>query len=169
MKRRQANFPTTRWSVVLAAAANAAADAASQKALAELCELYWHPLYVFVRRQGIDADNAQDLTQEFFARLLARNYLARVQPEKGRFRSFLLACRKHFLANEWRRARRFKRGGGQSFVPLEQIEDAESRYTAEPCHSLTPARLFERRWALTLLERTLRRVRAEQEAAGKGA
>ena len=157
-------FATTHWSVVLAAGGDS--SSAVRDALEKLCRAYWYPLYAFVRRQGIEVADAQDLTQEFFARLLSRNDLARVRREKGRFRSFLLASLKHFLTNEWKRARRLKRGGGQTIVPLDS-GDAETRFGHEPAHDLTPEKLFERRWALTLLDSTLTALRREHEDAGK--
>ena len=161
---RAGRFATTHWSVVLAAANPASAK--SLDALAALCEAYWYPLYAFVRRNGHNPEDAQDLTQEFFARLLEKNYLADVARDKGRFRSFLLASLKHFLANEWDKARARKRGGGQSFIRLDD-KTAESRYKLEPRDSASADKLFERRWALTLLERVLARLREQHTAAGK--
>jgi RNA polymerase sigma-70 factor (ECF subfamily) len=159
-------FTTTKWSQVLAAGQ---ADAGgSREALSRLCESYWYPLYAYVRRWGYDADQAQDLTQEFFARLLEKHYLRAADPARGRFRSFLLASLKHFLANERDRAGAVKRGGRMTVVPLE-IENAEGRYSLEPPDGETPERVYERRWALTLLERTLARLSREFEAAGKRA
>jgi RNA polymerase sigma-70 factor (ECF subfamily) len=159
-------FLTTHWSVVLAAAQGQ--DTAAQQALATLCQTYWYPLYACVRRQGHSPHDAEDLTQEFFARLLAKNYLAEVRREKGRFRSFLLAALNHFLANEWDHARRQKRGGGQALVSLN-LRAAEARYRLEPADNRTPEALFERRWALTLLEGVLQRLEADYAAAGKQA
>jgi RNA polymerase sigma-70 factor (ECF subfamily) len=138
----------------------------ARAALATLCQTYWYPLYAFVRRQGHPPHDAQDLTQEFFARLLARNYLADVAREKGRFRSFLLVALKHFLANEGDRARAAKRGGGQSVISLDDV-GAEGRYQLEPVDRLSADRIFDRRWALTLLERVLERLRAEYGALEK--
>ncbi len=140
----------------------------SREALSGLCESYWYPLYVYVRRWGYDADQAQDLTQAFFARLLERHYLRAADPARGRFRSFLLASLKHFLANERDRAGAIKRGGRVTVVPLE-IENAEGRYCLEPPDDETPEKIYERRWALTLLERTLARLSREFEAGGKRA
>ena len=157
-------FATTHWSVVLSAQRHDSTRA--QAALSVLCQAYWYPLYAFVRRQGHGPEDAQDLTQEFFARLLARNYLADVQREKGRFRSFLLAALKHFLANEWDRARAAKRGGGQLLVSLDDSE-AENRYRLEPADAMSADKIFERRWALTLLEQVLRRLRDDYAAGGK--
>jgi len=157
-------FATTRWSVVLTAAGDGPKGAA--EALAVLCESYWYPLYAFVRRSGHSPEDAQDLTQEFFARLIAKQWLHDVHPERGRFRSFLLVAMKHFLANEWDRARRLKRGGGQ--VPLSlDAGAAETRYAREPADPATPEQIFNRRWAFTLLEKVLDRLRREFTAIGK--
>jgi RNA polymerase sigma factor (sigma-70 family) len=157
-----AAFATTHWSVVLAAGKITGGD----EALAKLCQSYWYPLYAYVRRQGHEAPDAQDLTQEFFARLLAKNYLADVQRERGRFRSFLLASLKHFLANEWDKARAQKRGGGQEAVPID-TQSAETRYGVDPAHDATPDRDFDRRWAMALLDQVLANLRAEFVADGK--
>jgi RNA polymerase sigma-70 factor (ECF subfamily) len=134
--------------------------------LAALCETYWYPLYAYVRRQGHSPHDAEDLTQGFFARLLESESLAGVSREKGKFRTFLLVALKRFLANEWHRARSQKRGGRSFQVPL-QGHTAETRYIAEPIEPLTAEKLYERRWALTLLERVLARLGAEFDAAGK--
>jgi RNA polymerase sigma-70 factor (ECF subfamily) len=158
-------FETTHWSVVLAARDRDAPRA--EQALAALCAAYWYPLYAFVRRQGHDPDRAADLTQEFFARLLEKDYLKAVDRAKGRFRSFLLAACKHFLANVHDREVALKRGGGRRPVSIDQ-RDAEGRYLCEPAHDLTPERLFERRWALTLLDRALDQVSREFHRGGKG-
>ncbi|MCX6903142.1 MAG: ECF-type sigma factor, partial [Verrucomicrobia bacterium] len=124
-----------------------------------------YPLYAYVRRQGHTPEDAQDLTQEFFARLLAKNYLGTVDRAKGRFRSFLLAALRHFLANEWDRAQAAKRGGGQKLISLDET-NAETRYGLEPADTMTAERIFERRWALTLLEQVLSRLRDENARAG---
>ncbi len=158
-------FPATRWSLV--AAAKGGASPESRRALAELCQTYWYPLYAYVRRRGFPHEAAQDLTQEFFARLLEKGGFESVDPARGRFRSFLLAACNHFLANEHDRATALKRGGCRPALPLE-FDDAEGRYRREPAHDLTPERLFDRRWALALLEAVLGRLRREYEAAGKG-
>jgi RNA polymerase sigma factor (sigma-70 family) len=158
-------FATTRWSVVMAAGTPASPRSAD--ALAQLCQAYWYPLYAYVRRQGHSAHDAQDLTQEFFARLLEKNYLAAVSREKGRFRSFLLAALKHFLANEWDKARALKRGGGQEIIHLD-AHDAETRYSLEPKEVLSADKIYERRWAMLLLDRVVNRLREEQVEAGKG-
>jgi RNA polymerase sigma-70 factor (ECF subfamily) len=157
-------FVTTHWSVVVAAGRHSSPQA--REALATLCRTYWYPLYAFVRRQGFSAEESKDLTQEFFVRLLEKEYLAVVDREKGRFRSFLLAACKHFLSNERDRARAKKRGGNQDFITLN-VDDAESRYQLEPAHDLTPEKLFERRWAMTLLEQVLAHLRKELVEAGK--
>jgi len=158
------NFALTRWSVVLAAGQTDSTNA--RDALENLCRAYWPPLYAFVRRQGHNPADAQDLTQEFFARFLQKNYLGAVDPAKGRFRSFLLASLKHFLANEWDKARAAKRGGGGVLVPIN-TDSAETSCGVEPSDQLTPEKLFERRWALTLLEQVLARLRAEHLRDGK--
>ncbi len=157
-------FATTHWSLVLGAGRRG--STASRRALATLCESYWFPLYAFVRREGYSAPDAQDLTQEFFARLLEKKYLAVVDPRRGRFRSFLLAAMKHFLAHERDRAKAKKRGGGRRILSLD-FPSAESRYNLDPADELTPERLYERRWALALLEQVLKRLRDEHAAAGK--
>lgn len=160
----QREFADTRWSLVHAARDDAARTRAS-KALGELCRDYWYPLYAFVRRQGRAAHEAQDLTQEFFARLLEKNWLDGVAPERGRFRSWLVAAMKHFLSNEWDKQRALKRGGGVVLISIHDT-DAESRYAQEPADTVSADQLYDRRWALTLLEQALARVRAEHEAAG---
>jgi RNA polymerase sigma factor (sigma-70 family) len=163
---RLKSFPTTLWTVVLQASQDEPAQ--TQAALAQLCEGYWYPLYSFIRRRGYSPHDAQDLAQAFFAHLLEKRALERVAPEKGRFRTFLLAALKNFLANEWDRANTLKRGGGQTILSL-QPENAESRYQLEPAHDLTPERLFERQWALTLLDLVLATLRGEYQSEGKGA
>lgn len=159
-------FQPTRWSVVLAAAQGESPQA--QAALATLCQTYWYPLYAYVRRRGHGPEDAQDLTQEFFARLLAKKYLAHLQREGGKFRSFLLTALQRFLANEWDRGRAAKRGGGHTTLSLD-AEAAESRYRLEPSHELTPEKIYEQRWAQALLEQVLARLRADYAAAGKAA
>ena len=166
MPKTGAGFCTTHWTLVLTAArADAGTDA--RDALARLCSVYWHPLYAFCRRQGRQPHDAEDLTQEFFARLLQNNALASVRPERGRFRSFLLASLKNFLANEWERARAQRRGGGRPLIPLDAAE-AETRYALEPADSLTPEMVFERRWAFAVLERTMTALRREYSTQEKG-
>jgi RNA polymerase sigma factor (sigma-70 family) len=159
-------FATTHWTVVVAA--RDGDDDRARAALAELCRMYWYPLYAFVRRKGHRADEAQDLTQEFFARLLEKDFLAVIDRGKGKFRSFLLAACQHFLANEHDRANAQKRGGGRSHFSLDW-QDAENRYAHEPAHALTAEKLFERRWAVTLLDEVLLRLKAEYDQSGKGA
>jgi|SRR5437867_3822964 len=147
-------FATTRWTLVAAAGKTATPEA--RRALGELCALYWYPLYAFVRRWGHDADEALDLTQGFFTRLIEKNDLSGADPNRGRFRSWLQASMKHFLANEWDRATAQKRGGGRAVFSLDiDADDAERRYRREPGHALTPERIFDRRWALTTLEQAL--------------
>ena len=157
-------FATTHWSVVLSAADSAGPGA--QEALEKLCRTYWYPLYAYVRRHGHSPEEAEDLTQGFFARFLEKDYLAQVAPEKGRFRSFLLASLKHFLADERDRARAVKRGGGRTLLSLD-LQDAEGRYLSEPVHNLNAENIFERRWALMLLDCVRARLREEYAAAGK--
>jgi RNA polymerase sigma-70 factor (ECF subfamily) len=161
---RHAAFVTTHWSQVLAAGRSDSTRA--QDALASLCSTYWYPLYAYVRRRGYDPHDAQDLTQEFFARLLQQNWLAQANRARGRFRTFLLSSLSHFLSNEWHRARAKKRGGGLQTVPI-QLDTAETRYGAEPADRLTPEQCYERRWALALLDRVLDRLRAECASEGK--
>ncbi len=139
-----------------------------REALARLCQIYWYPLYAFVRRQGHTPHDAQDLTQEFFARLLEKDSLGDVDRSKGKFRSFLLAALKHFLSKEWARAKALKRGGGRAPVPLDTT-GAENRYRREPEDNATPEKLFERRWALTLLDQVLTRLSEDYAATGKRA
>lgn len=158
-----AYFVTTHWSVVIRAS-----GAESEAALEELCRTYWYPLYAFVRRQGHAPSDAQDLTQAFFARLLEKNYVADAQQEKGKFRTFLLVALKRFLADEWGRQHAQKRGGFQTIVSIDQ-EQAESRLSAEPSHDVSPDLLFERQWALTLLEQARLRLRGEYVASGRTA
>lgn len=156
-------FATTHWSVVLAAGEETSAG--STQALERLCSTYWKPLYAYVRRYGHDTHEAEDLTQEFFARLLARESISVADPARGRFRTFLLSSLQNFLRNEWKRAQREKRGGGKPVLSLD-AKRAEAEYSLEPVDDLTPERLFERRWAMTLLEQVLARVRADYKAAG---
>jgi RNA polymerase sigma factor (sigma-70 family) len=158
-------FLTTRWTEVIQAAQTSAPEAAA--ALENLCRKYWYPLYAYVRREGFSPHDAQDLTQAFFARFLEKNYLAQVDRTRGRFRSFLLASLKHFLANEWDRARAQKRGGGAQIISLDE-QTAESRYLLEPRDEASAEKIFERRWALTVLETVLGRLERECADAGKG-
>jgi RNA polymerase sigma-70 factor (ECF subfamily) len=153
-----AAFATTHWSAVLSAAG--APSTSSAQALEKLCRDYWFPLYAFIRREGHGPIEAQDLTQEFFARLLQGNYLASVGPERGKFRSFLLASLKHFLANEWDHQHRQKRGGGALILSLDD-ETAETRYLAEATPDTTAEKIYERRWAQTVVQKVLEQLRAE--------
>jgi RNA polymerase sigma-70 factor (ECF subfamily) len=158
-------FATTQWQLVRSAGATP--SAAARAALSELCERYWYPLYSFVRRRGHEPDEAADLTQAFFVKLLEGDAISQATPERGRFRSFLLASMSHFIANHWRAERAQKRGGGK-LVSLEMnFDDGESRYRLEPTHEQTPERIFARRWALTLLQQALEALRTELLAAGK--
>lgn len=154
-------FNTTHWSVVMAAGQRDSSQAA--EALEKLCRAYWYPLYTYVRRQGHNALDAQDLTQAFFERFFEANFLESVDRQKGKFRSFLLASLKHFLANEISRAKAEKRGGRYTFVSLDD-DTAEKRYLLEPISHQSPEKIFEKRWAVTLLERALARLR--EESAG---
>ena len=158
-------FTTTHWSVVLAAGHHSSAGA--QAALETLCQTYWYPLYAFVRRLGHSPHDAEDLVQTFFARCLEKNYLAAADAAKGRFRSFLLVMLKRFLVHESDKVRTRKRGKGRPPVELDALT-VEQRYATEPADLLSADRLFERRWALTLLEKVLDRLRDEQVAAGRG-
>jgi RNA polymerase sigma-70 factor (ECF subfamily) len=155
------HFATTRWSIVLAAGDRGSPT--RQEALSSLCQTYWYPLYAFARRTGLRAEAAQDLTQDFFAHLLEKETLRQVDPEKGRFRSFLLSCFRNYQTDQQRRARAQKRGGGKMPVPIE-LETAEGLYVREPSHDQTPEKAFERHWALTLLQRAVDRL--EQEHTG---
>lgn len=156
-------FVTTRWTMVLAAGRQSSPDSA--RALGELCRVYWYPLYAYVRRKGHTREDAEDLTQAFFARFLEKNPLDGVAAERGRFRAFLLASMKHFLANEWDRSRAQKRGGGVANLSLDW-EDADHRYHMDPADPVNPETLFDREWALALLDRVLGRLC--EECAGEG-
>jgi DNA-directed RNA polymerase specialized sigma24 family protein len=157
-------FATTHWSIVLTARDPACPQAAD--ALEKLCRSYWYPLYAFVRRQGHDENSAKDLTQGFFARLLEKNYLAQVKQDKGKFRSFLLASLKHYMADERDKERAQKRGGGQVLLSLDETV-GEDRYRAEPVDVMDAEKLYERRWALTLLDQARERLKDEFLKAGK--
>jgi len=159
-------FKTTHWSVVLQASCDD--DTATRTALAKLCRAYWFPLYVFIRRQGHNPHDAQDLVQSFFARLLEKKYVKDADPQKGRFRTFLLTALKGFLANEWDKARRLKRGGGIQVVSLNE-EDTEQRFRSEPSDDVSPEKAYERRWAMTLLQRAHDQLESELRAEGKTA
>ena len=157
-------FMTTRWSLVLAAGRDRGKR--STQALASLCDIYWPPVYSFIRRQGHSADEAGDLTQEFFARVLEKNYFQDADPNRGKFRSFLSAAVRHFLSNERDRARALKRGGPRPALSLD-AESAEGRYLLEPRDELTPERLFDYQWGLVLIQRVLSRLREEHAAADR--
>ena len=160
-----AQFGQTQWSVVLAAAGKRDLALAEQS-LEKLCRVYWLPLYTYIRRQGETPHDAQDLTQEFFARLLEKDFLGSVDQAKGRFRSFLLASLKHFLSNQRDRARAQKRGGGQTPLSLD-FSNAETSLGFQPTDEQTPEKAFEKRWALTLLEQSLARLRKEYSDGGR--
>ena len=164
--RGAAQFTTTRWSMVLLAAENDTTRA--NAALAQLCRAYWLPIYAFIRRRGHNVEEAKDLTQGFFAELLAKSSLAAAQQEKGRFRSFLLTALKFFLANQWDRAQALKRGGAQTFIELDAAT-AEERYRIEPAESFPDDTLFDRRWALAVLEQVMAALREDYRSAGKEA
>ncbi len=138
----------------------------SQQALARLCETYWYPVYAFVRRAGCRPEEAEDLTQEFFARLLEKHWLGDASRERGKFRSFLLASVRHFLANEWDRSQSLKRGGDRTILSLDFVT-AEGRYSLDPSHEVTPETLFERQWATALLAQVLARLRDEFASQGQ--
>lgn len=159
-------FATTHWSVVLAAGQPDSPQAV--EALELLCRTYWYPIYAYVRREGHSAPDTQDLTQGFFAQLLARRSLGGVDPRKGRLRSFLLAAVRHYLADQRDHARALKRGGGAEVLSLD-AEDAETRYRLEPAESMDAERIYERRWAITLLDQALSRLRGESATAGRAA
>src|SRR5881396_1263721 len=163
---RHQSFTTTHWSVVLAARDTASPHA--DAALAELCRTYWYPLYAFVRRKGHSPPDAEDLTQAFFARMLEKNYVAQADRERGRFRTYLLAALTHFLADEWDKARRLKRGGGREIISFDAAS-AEDRYRLEPIDQLDAAKLYERRWVTTLFDKVLARLEQEFSDSGKGA
>ena len=164
--RRAVRFPTTRWSLVVLAGRREP-TAECEDALASLCASYWYALYAFARHRGYPAEDAKDLTQGFFVRLLEKNYLREFKRERGRFRTFLLAAFRHYAANEYHHAHAQRRGGDRAALSLD-FEDAEGRYRHEPVDVETPERIFERRWALTVLDRALARV-GNEYAAGRRA
>lgn len=157
-------FQPTQWSIVLLAADASTPDA--DAALNHLCKVYWWPLYAHVRRRGYEAYDAQDLTQEFFARLLSKHYLRAVDRNKGKFRSYLMAALDHFLANEWRNAHAQKRGGNYSFVSIDD-ESAEKPYLQIPTANLSPDQLFDQQWAITVVGQVVVKLREEHRADGK--
>jgi RNA polymerase sigma-70 factor (ECF subfamily) len=158
------HFATTRWSRVLTAGRQDTASA--DQALAELCRQYWYPLYAYVRRRGHDADDARDLTQSFFAMLLEKGTVGVADPQRGRFRTFLLASMQNFLAGEWRKQQALKRGGGAEFLSLD-FEAAEETFVQEPATGLDPEAAFQRKWALELLERAIGDLERQYADAGK--
>lgn len=157
-RRAPGAFATTQWSLVVAAGDRDRPEA--REALATLCAAYWQPIYVFLRRQGTDDERARDLTQGFFTTLLEKNYVGDARRDRGRFRTFLLTSLKHYVANERDRDRAAKRGGGQAPIAIDHLQ-AEEAYRLEPSHDETPERLFDRRWARTLLDSGLGRLREE--------
>ncbi len=157
-------FATTRWTLVIAAGNRNTVQA--NLALEELCRLYWYPLYAYTRRRGHSPEDAEDLVQGFFARFLERNYLDNLNSERGKFRAFLLAALKHYLSNERDRANRLKRGGGQALLSLDW-QEADNRYRVEPLDELSPDKLFDRAWAVLLLERAMCRLREEFALEGR--
>jgi RNA polymerase sigma-70 factor (ECF subfamily) len=159
---KPAVFATTHWSVVLEAQGE---SPAAQKALEKLCRTYWRPIYGYVRRHGVGTEDAEDLTQGFFALLLERKDLNSVRKEKGRLRSYLLASVKHFLADESRRAMALKRGKGQRLIPFDDVQEGQ-RIELERCDRLTADQIYERRWAFTVLEHVMARLREEYRSAG---
>jgi RNA polymerase sigma-70 factor (ECF subfamily) len=156
-------FTTTHWSVVLTCGGNDTTS--SGAAMEQLCRTYWYPLYAYVRRRGHSVEEAQDLTQEFFARLIEKGWVTAADANKGRFRTFLLTALNHFLAKEWRRERATKRGGGRKLISLD--DTAEARYANEPASNVTPEKLYERRWALSVFDQALHRLRAQYVAVHK--
>jgi RNA polymerase sigma-70 factor (ECF subfamily) len=161
---RAFGFHTTSWTLVRTAAGDSTAE--SREALGALCQKYWHPVYAFIRSRGYEREQSRDLTQGFFALLIEKNYLLDADPERGRFRFFLLAAVKHFLANEWDRANTLKRGGGQAPVSID-LTEADAWQTQAAMDRATPETIYARRWALSLLEHVMLKLRAEFEDAGK--
>jgi RNA polymerase sigma-70 factor (ECF subfamily) len=158
-------FTPTRWTQVFLA--RGGKSTVSREALENLCRTYWFPLYAFIRRSGYTREDAKDLAQEFFARLLSRDWLSQVDENKGRFRSFLLAALKHFLANEMDKAQALKRGGGQKYISLDAV-GAETNYQLEPAYSESPDKIFERRWAIQILDQALAALQQEHVREEKG-
>lgn len=159
-------FLSTQWSLVLDAGKRANHDGVD--ALTTLCQRYWYPLYAYVRRRTGDRTQSQDLTQEFFARMLEKGMLEAASPERGRFRSFLLVAMKNFLASQWEREQAIKRGGGKRVLSLD-FDSGETRFSLEPAHGDTPERLFEKQWTLQLLELVMQRLQGEWAESGKSA
>ena len=157
-------FATTHWSVVIAAGDSAPG---AEQALQSLCQAYWYPIYAYVRRRGHSVEDAQDLTQEFFVRLLRQKSVSRADPERGRFRTFLLTSLKHFLINEWTKANRQKRGGGCQFIYLD-ADETESRFQREPADERSPDKAFDRQWAKVLLALVLTQLERDYESSDQG-
>ncbi len=157
-------FATTRWSIVVSAGQQASPD--SQRALESLCEVYWYPLYIYVRRRVADTNEAQDLTQAFFAKLLEKNYVGSASPDRGRFRAFLLTALKHYLSKQWEKGRAQKRGGGHVPVSFD-FQAADSSLTIEPASGLTPEQLYDQQWAIALLGQIMQRLRTEFEESAR--
>jgi len=161
------SFATTHWSLVAAASPDETSRSRAREALEALCRAYWYPLYAFVRQRGYASEEAQDLTQAFFVTIVEKGGFASADPERGRFRSYLLGAMKHFLANQWHREQAKKRGGGVTIVDLDAL-DPEARYALKPVGSSDPDHAFDRAWAQESIARALERLRAESEARGKG-
>ena len=159
-----ARFETTRWSCVIAAGESTGVE--SKRALATLCRVYWYPIYAYARHRGIGRDEAADLTQGFFARVIEQDIVRGADPARGKFRSYLLGAFKHYLSHEWARACAQKRGGGRRLIPLDP-HDAEARYGLEPAHDVTAEKLFERQWAVRLLELAMGDLARQCERDGK--
>jgi RNA polymerase sigma-70 factor (ECF subfamily) len=158
-------FATTRWSMVISAGRQSSPE--SNRALAALCETYWYPLYAYVRRRVVDVNEARDLTQAFFCELLEKNYVESADPERGKFRAWLITTFKHFLSKEWDKAKAQKRGGGLAPIPLD-FAAADSNLSIEPSSGLTPEQFYDQQWAITLLGEIMDRLQAEFEQDGKG-
>lgn len=161
---REQHFATTHWSIVLAAGQSVSRE--SRWALESLCKTYWLPAYSYVRRLIGSVDQSQDLTQEFFVRLLETDFIAKANPDRGRFRAFLITALKNFIANERDKARAEKRGGGSVTLSLD-FDAGESQYQIEPAHGVTPEKLYERRWVLTLLDQVLDKLKMELAGVGQ--
>jgi len=163
---QDAQFATTRWTMVVAAGGKDSSDA--REALGFLCRKYWFPLYFYLRRQGYHRTRAEDSVQSFFVHLLEKQGLQSVTPQKYKFRSFLLASLKNFVVDEWRRTQAQRRGGGKNVLPLA-FDEAETRYSLEPSHSLSAEKLFNRSWAMTVIGRAMEDLQQEYAQAGKSA
>ncbi len=158
-------FATTRWSMVISAGRQSSPE--SNRALAALCETYWYPLYAYVRRRVVDVNEAHDLTQAFFCELLEKNYVESADPERGKFRAWLITTFKHFLSKEWEKAKAQKRGGGRTPISLD-FAAADSNLNIEPASGLTPEQFYDQQWAITLLSQIMDRLQAEFKQDGKG-